>query len=115
MRRLYVRVAHGRGVMLNRMDFKLDDSIPVLERTPALLNAMLNGLDDKWTRSNYGEDTFSPFDVVGHLILGERTDWMGRIKHVLSRNAEPFRPFDRYGMYEGNKNRSMNELLDEFA
>jgi hypothetical protein len=98
------------------MQFQLDQAIPVLERTPATLRALLADLDDPWTRSRYGGDTFSPFDVVGHLIHGEKTDWIVRARHILLHgDAIAFEPFDRYAMRETSRGRSMNDLLDEFA
>jgi hypothetical protein len=98
------------------MTFELEKSVEVLRRTPGALRALLGGLSDFWVLSNYGEATFSPFDVVGHLIHGERTNWMARIRIVLEDGeARPFPPFDRYAMYEASKGKSMAELLDTFA
>jgi hypothetical protein len=98
------------------MMFEMERSIEVLRRTPDVLHAWLGGLSDFWCKSNYGPDTFSPFDVVGHLIYGERTDWMTRAHWILERgDREPFPPFDRYAMYEASKGKSMSELLDTFA
>ena len=79
------------------MRFELRSSIDVLRRTPATLRALLDGLDDAWTRSNEGPDTFSPFDVVGHLIDGEETDWLPRAELILARDpAAVFAPYDRF-------------------
>jgi hypothetical protein len=98
------------------MSFDLNQSIAVLERTPAALRAMLGGLGEFWTHRNYGEATFSPFDVVGHLIHAERTNWMVRVRTILEHGEKtPFPPFDRYAMYEASKGRSMAELLETFA
>jgi hypothetical protein len=98
------------------MTFQLDHALAVLGRTPAALDALLRGLGDGWVMSNYGEKTFSPFDVVGHLIHGERTDWMVRVRHILDHGAgRPFVPFDRYAMYEASKGKTVAELLDTFA
>jgi hypothetical protein len=69
------------------MNFDLGPSTALLERTPATLHALLNGLPEGWTRGNEGPDTFSPFDVVGHLIDGEETDWIPRARIILSRTA----------------------------
>ncbi|MCH7872826.1 MAG: DinB family protein [Planctomycetes bacterium] len=97
------------------MKFHLDSAIEILERTPAALRAMLGGLSEPWVTSNYGHDTFSPFDVVGHLIHGERTDWMPRARMILEHGeSKTFEPFDRYAMYEQSKGRTIGELLDEF-
>lgn len=86
-----------------------------LQRTPAALHALLHDVDDRWARANYGPQTFSPFDVVGHLLHGERTDWLPRARHILSNDPNPFTPFDRYAMVESSRDKSMNTLLDEFA
>jgi hypothetical protein len=94
---------------------ELAHSIEVLQRTPAALRALLGGLSDFWVMSNYGPNTFSPFDVVGHLIHAERTNWMPRARLILSHGpAAPFPPFDRYAMYESSKGRTMDELLGDF-
>lgn len=98
------------------MAFEIKRSLEVLERTPRVLREMLHGMSNFWTLSNYGDATFSPFDVVGHLIEGERHDWMVRARVVLERGeGTPFKPFDRYAMYEWSKGRSMEDLLGEFA
>ena len=97
------------------MNFQLDDAIDVLKRTPAALRAMLAGLNDEWIRGNYGDDTFSPFDVVGHLITGEKTDWITRTQLILQHGAsKPFAKYDRYAQFEESRGKSMNQLLDEF-
>lgn len=93
---------------------RLETALAPLERTPAVLRAMLAGLDDRWTMANYGEATFSPFDVVGHLLHGERTDWMPRVRHILSGDARPFSPFDRYAMRESSRGQTLGALLDDF-
>ena len=98
------------------MVFELERSIEVLERTPAALRSLLGGLSEFWTHRNYGEATFSPFDVVGHLIHAERTNWMVRARHILERGeAAPFPPFDRYAMYEASRGLSMAALLEQFG
>jgi hypothetical protein len=98
------------------MRYDLASSMDVLRRTPATLRALLDGLGDSWTRSNEGPDTFSPFDVVGHLIDGEETDWMPRARIILSRDSEAaFAPYDRFRHYARNRDRTLVSLLDEFA
>jgi hypothetical protein len=98
------------------MRFELAPSLDILRRTPATLRALLEGAGDAWTRSNEGPDTFSPFDVVGHLIDGEETDWMPRARLILSRNPEAtFTPYDRFRHYQRNRGRSLPSLLDELA
>jgi hypothetical protein len=93
----------------------MPDIIALLRNTPTVLRSLLSGLDQKWILSNYGEKTFSPFDVVGHLIHGEKTDWIPRARIILEHGeARAFDPFDRYAMYEASKGRSIGELLDEF-
>jgi hypothetical protein len=98
------------------MSFRLAQAVEVLGNTPGVLRALLGGLSDFWVRGNYGENTFSPFDVVGHLIHGERTDWMARVRVILERGTDqPFEPFDRYAMYEASRGKTIGELLDTFA
>jgi hypothetical protein len=98
------------------MRFELASSLDILRRTPATLRALLEGASDAWTRSNEGPDTFSPFDVVGHLIDGEETDWMPRAGIILSRDPEAtFVPYDRFRHYARNRERTLDSLLDEFA
>ncbi len=98
------------------MQFELDAAIQVLERTPGTLRTLLSGLDQRWTEANEGADTFSAFDVVGHLIDGEETDWIVRARIILSRVENPrFEPYDRFRHYERNRGRTLASLLDEFA
>ncbi len=97
------------------MEFKLDQAVEVLNRTPKVVRAMLAGLSEPWVRNNYGPETFSPFDVVGHLLHGEKTDWMTRVRIILDHGpSKPFAAFDRYAMYEESRGKSINQLLDEF-
>lgn len=98
------------------MTFDLDHATQVLARTPATLRAMLDGLSDAWLHGRYGPETFSPFDVVGHLIHGEKTDWMPRVRRILTDGPRvPFDPFDRYAMREATRGRGIGDLLQEFA
>ena len=98
------------------MPFSLDRTIALLERTPGTLATMLDALPDEWTRTNEGAETFSPYDVVGHLIHGEKTDWLPRARHLLRHGpAVPFAPFDREAMFRDSAGRSLEELLAEFA
>lgn len=102
--------------MANSMEFTLAESIPLLSRTPAALNALLHGLPDQWVRCNEGTDTWSAFDILGHLIFAERTDWMPRVRIILeSGEARTFDPFDRSAQSKENQNKNMEQLLDEFA
>ena len=97
------------------MRFELQAAKEILARTPATLDTLLRGLPDSWTLGNEGPETWSPFDVVGHLIHGETTDWIPRIGHVL-RHGEwgTFEPFDRFAHIEISRGKSVDELLDSF-
>lgn len=98
------------------MNFDLDLSIDVLARTPATLHALLDGLTEPWTRATEGPNTFSPFDVVGHLIDGEETDWIPRARIILARGTvRRFERYDRFRHRTRNVDRSLLSLLDEFA
>jgi hypothetical protein len=98
------------------MAFDLALSTDVLARTPATLRSLLGGLGDPMISGTEGPDTFSPFDVVGHLIDGEETDWMVRARIILARGANPaFEPYDRFRHRERNRGRVLPALLDEFA
>ena len=97
------------------MEFRPDHAKEVLKRTPATLNAMLRHLPGEWVLSNEGPDSWSPFDVVGHLIHGEEADWIPRAKVILGYGeSRPFEPFDRFAMFEQSRGKSLGELLDEF-
>ncbi|MCK6445645.1 MAG: DinB family protein [Planctomycetes bacterium] len=98
-----------------RREFDLAGAKQVLASTPNVLRAWLAGLDAGWTRTNYGADTFSPFDVVGHLIHGEQADWIPRARRILEHGeTKPFEPFDRFAMRAESEGRTLAELLDEF-
>jgi len=98
------------------MTHNLENTLALSSRTPAVLNAFLRDLPDDWTLSNEGEKTWSPFDVVGHLIGGERTDWMARAKMILQHGeSQSFAPFDRFGQERESRGKSLSQLLDEFA
>src|SRR6266849_7660225 len=96
-------------------EFNLKDAVAVLERTPASLNALLNGLPDAWIRATEGEGTWSPYDVIGHLIHGERTDWIPRARHILAGDKRPFESFDRTAQFADSEGKSLAELLATFA
>jgi hypothetical protein len=97
------------------MEFQLDRTIDILRSTPATLRALLGELQESLVTSNEGPDTFSPFDVVGHLLHGERTDWIPRLTIILEHGASrPFEPFDRFAQLEESKGKSLHELLDAF-
>jgi hypothetical protein len=98
------------------MNFELSNGISVLERTPATFRALLAGLPEPWTMSNEGPDTFSAFDNVGHLIHGERADWIPRARIILAQGADRrFEPYDRFAQVRESEGKSLTQLLDEFA
>lgn len=97
------------------MDFSLPKSLEVLERTPEVLHRMLHGLSEDWTSPNEGEGTWSVFDVVGHLIQGDKTDWLVRARIILSDQSDKtFEPFDRFAQFESSKGKTLDQLLHEF-
>jgi uncharacterized damage-inducible protein DinB len=97
------------------MEFVISEVIRILEATPAILTAWLGNLPVQWLMANNGEGTWSPYDIVGHLIHGEKTDWIPRAEIILSdRENREFEPFDRFAMFEESQEKSINELLDEF-
>jgi hypothetical protein len=99
-----------------RTRFRLEEALPVLRRTPAVVRTLLLDLPDSWTRANEGPGTWSPFDVVGHLIHGERTDWIPRVEHLLQYGeTRPFPVFDREAMFAASEGLSLTQLLDTFA
>jgi hypothetical protein len=101
--------------MATSKEFSLSDSVSLLTRTPATLNSLLRGLSKIWTTSNEGQDTWSSFDIVGHLIVGERTDWMPRVHMILQYGeSQAFKPFDRFAQFQETANKSVEQLLDEF-
>ncbi len=98
------------------MHFDLELSIAVLGRSPATLSALLDGLGEPWVRGTEGPETFSPFDVVGHLIDGEETDWIPRARIMLAKGPDlRFEPFDRFRHRARNADRSLESLLVEFT
>ena len=98
------------------MQYSLERSYEILERTPAVLQALVAGLHDDWIMNNEGPETFSPFDVIGHLIHGENTDWTVRTKMILEfGNTKTFERYDRFAQYEESKDKSLQQLLDQFA
>ncbi len=98
------------------MNYTIPQAIEILQRTPAVLQALLGGLSDDWVMQNEGPETFSPYDVVGHLIEGEKTDWTARIKIILQYgDAKPFERWNRFAQYENSKGKNLQQLLDEFV
>jgi hypothetical protein len=95
--------------------FDLDGAMAILKRTPSVLRASLAGLGDEWVFGSRGEGTFSPFDVVGHLIHGEKSDWMTRARTILDHGENrAFEPFDRFAMHEESRGKTLAVLLDTF-
>lgn len=98
------------------MEHNLQHTISLLTRTPAALDALLRELPEAWTFRNEGVNTWSVFDIIGHLIHGERTDWMPRATLILqSGDTQTFKPFDRWGHIQASQRKSLGQLLDEFA
>jgi hypothetical protein len=99
-----------------RRPFAVADATAILARTPATLDALLRGLPDGWIAAHEGGETWSPFDVIGHLIHGERTDWMPRARIILEHGeARTFDKFDRFAQFELSEGRTLASLLDELA
>ena len=97
------------------MEFQLEQATDILSRTPATMNSLLRGVAGEWTVCNEGPDTWSPYDILGHLIHAEETDWIPRARIILEHGeAKPFEPFDRYAQLEISRGKSAAELLDEF-
>jgi hypothetical protein len=97
------------------MNFTLEKSYEILERTPTVLRTLLSGLSDDWIMNNEGPETFSPYDVMGHLIHGEKTDWRDRTVMILEHGTEKtFVPFDRFAQFEASKGKSLTNLIDDF-
>ena len=98
------------------MRLDLEQAVAVLSRTPEVLRQQLAGLSEGWTAGNEGAETWSPFDIVGHLIHGERTDWIPRARIILEQGpARPFVPFDRFAQLRDSRGKTLPELLDTFA
>ena len=98
------------------MTLELSEVFDLLARTPRVLDGMLRGAPERFIVGTYGPNTFSPYDVVGHLITGERTDWVVRLRLVLEKGtSEAFPKYDRYAQFEASAGRTLAELLDEFA
>jgi uncharacterized damage-inducible protein DinB len=97
------------------MEFELERTLEILRQTPGTLRSLLDGLSDAWITANEGPDTWSAFDIVGHLIHGEETDWIPRLRIILEYGeAKTFTPFDRFAQFEESKGKTLAELLDTF-
>jgi hypothetical protein len=95
--------------------FSLRDAVAILERTPEALRALLAGLPATWVAATEGHGTWSPYDVVGHLVHGEHTDWIPRARHIMAGESRPFEPFDRTAQFTESEGKSLDELLAVFA
>jgi hypothetical protein len=94
----------------------MEEALAFLARTPATLDALLRGLPDGWITAHEGGETWSPFDVIGHLIHGERTDWMPRVRMILEHgDTKAFETFDRFAQFAASRGRTLASLLDELA
>ncbi len=98
------------------MKYNINKALEILERTPKTLNTFLLNVSDEWILSNEGDNTWSVFDVVGHLIHGEKTDWMQRLEIILNdSNNKTFESFDRFAQFENSKGKTLSQLLEEFS
>lgn len=100
---------------MGQSSLHVKEAVAILERTPSTLGALLRGAPETWARATEGEGTWSPYDVVGHLIHGERTDWIPRARHILAGDPRPFAPFDRTAQFSESGEKSLEELLSDFA
>jgi hypothetical protein len=98
------------------MNFDLPTGIAVLERTPHALRSMLAGLSPAWTDATEGAETWSPYVILGHLIHGERSDWIPRARLILAQSAQRrFTPYDRFAQFRESEGQSLADLLETFA
>ena len=97
------------------MEFNIQSAVKVLERTPDVIETMLKNLPDEWIMVNEGGESWSAYDIVGHYIHGEKTDWIPRMEIILSDDQEKhFVPFDRFAQFTDSKGKSLDQLLDKF-
>lgn len=96
------------------MKFDLNRSIEVLERTPLVIEHLLKGISEEWIFNNEGGKTWSPYDIVGHLVHGEKTDWVTRMEIILLDHDKKFAPFDRFAQFNESKGKSLETLIAEF-
>jgi DinB family protein len=98
------------------VNFSLDEALPVLRRTPTVLRAWLWDLPESWTHQDEGPESWSPFDIVGHLIHGERTDWIPRVERLLEHGDRlAFTPFDRFAQFRDSQGKTLHQLLETFS
>lgn len=103
----------NRANIPSTLPFSIAATLEIIERTPSVLRTLLTGLSDGWTTHNEGGDSWTPYDVIGHLVHGERTDWMARIRKCLSTDDKAFVKFDRTAMFEESTGKTLAQLLDE--
>src|SRR5262249_16686140 len=102
--------------ILEGMDFNLDHTLALLARTPATLDTVLRDLPDEWTQTNEGKGTWNAYDIVGHFIHGEQSDWIPRVRRILDfGETRAFDRFDRTAMQRESQGKTLSQLLDEFA
>jgi uncharacterized damage-inducible protein DinB len=98
------------------MEYKLSDAILILERTPRVIESLAKDLPPQWSQVNEGPETWNVYDVIGHLIHGETTDWIARMDIILQQGEDrAFPPFQRFAMFEESKGKTLNQLIEEFA
>ena len=98
------------------INFNLKEATEILERTPAVLISLLSGLSDKWIYNNEGDESWTPYDIVGHLIHGEKKDWIQRANIILEYGKDkPFEPFDRFAQFKDSEGKTIKDLLEEFT
>jgi len=98
------------------MNYSIDKSLEILDRTPRILETYLGDLSDEWIFCNEGDETWNAFDIVGHLIHGEKTDWIPRLKIILDDSEnKTFKPYDRFAQFNESKGKSIRQLLEEFS
>ncbi len=101
---------------MDAKQFRLDEAVALLERTPSALDALLRGMPETWVACDEGPETWSPYVVLGHLIHGEKTDWIPRARRILEHGEKrAFDPFDRFAQLRDSKGKTVPELLDEFS
>src|SRR5688572_22661666 len=96
------------------MKFNLEQAIQILERTPAVVEALLKGLDDDWVMQNEGGETWSAYDIVAHYNHGDKADWIPRMRVILDNGDKHFKPFDRFAQFTESKGKTLDQLLGEF-
>src|SRR3984893_1641676 len=97
------------------MEFKVNEALPILERTPEVVSLLLRNLPDSWIYQNEGGETWTPFDVIGHYIQGERTDWIPRMNIILNVEDKHFVRFDRFAQFRESEVKTLDQFLDEFS